>query len=109
MSNKTLSILSYVTIIGWIVAYVKSKDLKPGSTLVNYHLKQGLGLFILALILNIAISIVVYAVPSLYFLGYVGYVVLLLLIFGIINAANQVEKPIPVIGKMFEDKFSFIN
>lgn len=109
MSNKTLSILSYVTIIGWIVAYVKSKDLKPGSTLVNYHLKQGLGLFIFSLVLNIAISIIVYTVPALYFLGYVGYVLLLLLIFGIINAANQVEKPIPVIGKMFEDKFGFIN
>lgn len=109
MNNKTLSILSYITIIGWIVAFVKSKDLTPKSDLVSYHLKQGFGIFLVSLAINIALSIVVSIVPALYFLSYVGYVILILWIFGIINAANEQKKPIPVIGKIFEDKFSFIN
>ncbi|AWK06170.1 import component protein [Flavobacterium crocinum] len=109
MNNKTLSILSYITIIGWIVAFVKSKDLTPKSDLVSYHLKQGFGIFLVSLVINIALSIVVSIVPALYFLSYVGYVILILWIFGIINAANEQKKPIPVIGKIFEDKFSFIN
>ncbi|WP_289659926.1 DUF4870 domain-containing protein [Flavobacterium panacagri] len=109
MNNKTLSILSYITIIGWIVAFVKSKDLTPKSDLVNYHLKQGFGIFLVSLAINIALSIVVSIVPALYFLSYVGYVILILWIFGIINAANEQKKPIPVIGKIFEDKFGFIN
>ena len=109
MNNKTHSNLSYITIIGWIVAFVKSKDLTPKSDLVSYHLKQGFGIFLVSLAINIALSIVVSIVPALYFLSYVGYVILILWIFGIINAANEQKKPIPVIGKIFEDKFSFIN
>ncbi|MBE8728311.1 DUF4870 domain-containing protein [Flavobacterium hungaricum] len=109
MNNKTLSILSYITIIGWVIAFVKSKDLTPKSDLVNYHLKQGFGIFIVSLILNIALSVVVAAVPSLYFLSYIGYILFILWIFGIINAANEQKKPIPVIGKIFENQFGFIN
>ncbi|MFC0779678.1 DUF4870 domain-containing protein [Flavobacterium sp. HJSW_4] len=109
MNNKTLSILSYVTIIGWIIAFVKSKDLTPKSDLVTYHLKQGFGIFLVSLAVNIALSIVVTIVPTLYFLGYVGYVILILWIFGIINAANEQKKPIPLVGQIFEDKFSFID
>lgn len=109
MNNKTLSILSYVTIIGWIIAFVKSKDLSPKSDLVTYHLKQGFGIFLLTFAINIILSVVLAIVPSLYFLSYIGYALLILWIFGIINAANEQKKPIPVVGKMFEDKFSFVN
>ncbi|MBZ4037603.1 DUF4870 domain-containing protein [Flavobacterium sp. 17A] len=109
MNKKTLSILSYVTIIGWIIAFVKSKDLTPKSDLVNYHLKQGFGIFLVSLAVNIILSIVVSIVPALYFLSYVGYVILILWIFGIINAANEQKKPIPLVGTIFEDKFSFID
>ncbi|OIV40101.1 DUF4870 domain-containing protein [Flavobacterium johnsoniae] len=109
MNNKTLSILSYVTIIGWIIAFVKSKDVSPKSDLVTYHLKQGFGIFLFSLVVNILLSVIVTIVPSLYFLSYIGYVIFILWIFGIINAANEQKKPIPVIGQMFEDKFSFVN
>jgi len=109
MNNKTLSILSYVTIIGWIIAFVKSKDSSPKSDLVTYHLKQGFGIFLFSLVVNILLSVIVTIVPSLYFLSYIGYVIFILWIFGIINAANEQKKPIPVIGQMFEDKFSFVN
>lgn len=109
MNNKTLSILSYITIIGWIIAFVKSKDLSPKSDLVTYHLKQGFGIFLLTFAINIILSVVLAIVPSLYFLSYIGYALLILWIFGIINAANEQKKPIPVVGKMFEDKFSFVN
>lgn len=109
MNNKTLSILSYITIIGWIIAFVKSKDLSPKSDLVTYHLRQGFGIFLLTFAVNIILSVVLAIVPSLYFLSYIGYALLILWIFGIINAANEQKKPIPVVGKMFEDKFSFLN
>lgn len=109
MNNKTLSILSYVTIIGWIIAFVKSKDSSPKSDLVTYHLKQGFGIFLFSLVVNILLSVIITIVPSLYFLSYIGFVIFILWIFGIINAANEQKKPIPVIGQMFEDKFSFVN
>ena len=109
MDKKTLSILSYITIIGWIIAYVKSKDLTPKSDLVTYHLKQGFGIFLVSFAVNIVLSVFVFSITSLYFLNYIGYAIFILWIFGIINAANEQKKPIPVIGKIFEDKFGFIN
>ena len=46
MTNKTLSIVSYITIIGWLIAYFSYKDKSETekSTVVNYHLKQSLGI-----------------------------------------------------------------
>lgn len=106
MDKKTLSIISYVTIIGWLIAYFSSKDKR--ESLVSYHLKQGLGIFIVAVIFNIAFTIIASIVPSLAFLGLVGYAFLIFMVFGIINAMNEKETPIPVIGKMFENKFAFL-
>ena len=109
MSNKTLAIISYITIIGWAIAYFQFKDQKDKSPLVTYHLKQALGLAIISILLSVALTIVVNVVPSLYFLGYVQYAILILWILGIINAANEVLKPVPLIGGMFQGKFGFID
>lgn len=103
MNNKTISIVSYITIIGWLVAYLIGKD--NLDALSRYHLRQSLGLAIVGFILNI-ISI------SILFLGMVvniiGILLLILTVIGIINAANGEMKPLPVIGKWLEDKFDFI-
>ena len=109
MTNKTLAILSYVTIIGWLVSFFQTKDQAAKSPLVKYHLKQGLGLFIVAIIFNVALTVVASVIPALSFLGLVGLAFWVFLIFGIINANNEQLKPVPLIGKMFEDKFAFLN
>ncbi len=107
MNSKTLSILSYVTLIGWLIAYFSGKE--KSDSLLRYHLKQSLGLAIVSIVLNIVLNIIARVVPALSFLGLAGYVILIFWVLGIINAANQAEKPVPVIGKVFEDKFAFIN
>ncbi|WP_316843754.1 DUF4870 domain-containing protein [Pedobacter psychrodurus] len=106
MDNKTLSIISYITIIGWLVAYFSGKD--KADALLKYHLRQSLGLAIVSIVFNIAFTIIASIVPSLSFLGLVGYAFIILWILGIINAANGALKPVPLIGKMFEDKSSFV-
>ncbi len=106
MTPKVQSILSYIGIL-WLAAYFGGKQER--NDLSRYHLKQGLGLWIITVIFNIAIYIVVMIVPSLaVILSALSLIFLILMIFGIINAANEVRKPLPVIGKMFEDKFDFI-
>ena len=106
MTPKVQSILSYIGIL-WLAAYFGGKQER--NDLSRYHLKQGLGLWIITVIFNIAIYIVVMIVPSLaVILSAISLIFLILMIFGIINAANEVRKPLPVIGKMFEDKFDFI-
>ena len=107
MTPKVQSILSYIGIL-WLVAYFGGKQER--NDLSRYHLKQGLGLWIIAVIFNIAIYIVVIIIPSLaVILSTFSIIFLILMIFGIINAANVVKKPLPLIGKIFEEKFDFIN
>lgn len=106
MNNKTLSIVSYITIIGWLVAYFTGKE--NANSLLKYHLRQSFGLFLCGIAFNIVVSILTSMMPFLFFVGYVGIVFLGLMIIGIINASNEVEKPLPIIGKLFENKFGFI-
>lgn len=105
MDNKTLSIVSYITIIGWIIAFAIGKD--KADDLLKFHLKQALGLVIFSFIWGILLNIIMYAV-NIPFIGILGFASLILMIIGIINAANGVKKSLPIIGSMFEDKFAFI-
>jgi uncharacterized membrane protein len=107
MSNKTLSIVSYITLIGWLFAFISGRE--KADFLLKYHLKQSLGLAIVSIILNVLLTIIAFTVPALSFLGIVGWVIVIFWVIGIINAANGAEKPIPVIGKMFENKFAFLD
>ncbi len=105
MSNKTLSIVSYITLFGWLISFVGGKE--KADRLLKYHLKQSLGLIIFSILLSIILNVLM-MITKIGILGIFGFIPLVLMIIGIINAANNVEKPLPLIGKMFEDKFSFI-
>ncbi|MDR2234426.1 MAG: hypothetical protein LBE56_15040 [Tannerella sp.] len=106
MDNKTLSIVSYITLIGWLIAFFAGKE--KSNDLLKYHLRQSLGLTIISLIFSIVLSIIIMILPVLAMLSFVNIVFFVLLVIGIINAANEAKKPLPVIGKLFEDKFGFI-
>ncbi len=108
MKNKTMAIVAYITLIGWIISYLEFKKSPEKSSLVNYHLGQSLGVIITSFVLSIASTIILAIIPS---LGFIFYFILLipfvLLLLGIVAANNELEKPVPVIGKIFEGKFNF--
>ena len=106
MNNKTLSIVSYIGIIGWLIAYFMGKE--KADDLLKYHLKQSLGLAIVGILFSVALNVVAMVVPALGILGMLSLVILVLWIIGMINAANAAQKPLPLIGKIFEHKFAFI-
>lgn len=107
MTPKVQSILSYLGIL-WLVAFFAGKNER--NDLSRYHLKQGFGLLIVALVFNIVIGTVLMIVPSLAAIFSAASIAfLILVVLGIITAANEVKKPLPVIGKLFEDKFNFID
>jgi uncharacterized membrane protein len=110
MKNKTLAIVAYITLIGWVIAYLQYKSQAEKSPLVRYHLTQALGIFIFAIALSIVTTIIASIIPSLgSILSIAGLLPLILLIFGIISASNEVQNPVPAVGKLFENKFSFLN
>lgn len=108
MDNKTLSIVSYITVIGWIVAFFVGKE--KADNLLKYHLKQALGVVVLSFVLGIAVQVVARILPALamlissvLYLISIGYMVI-----GILNAAGEKQKPLPIIGQWSDKTFSFI-
>lgn len=104
--DKTVAILAYITLIGFIIAIVLHGNNK--TKLGSYHLRQGLMLLITA----VALWLVMFILMFIPFLGFlmvlvspiVWLAILGLMILGIINASSGQEKPLPVLGG-FADKF----
>jgi uncharacterized membrane protein len=107
IDGKTIAIISYLTWIGWIIAFVLYSSNK--SQLAAYHLRQSLALMILGIIVYI-LQIMLIFIPflgwAIAFLLWIGLVVLW--VFGLIAAVNGEEKPMPVIGAMAQDMFKGI-
>jgi len=89
--NKALAAIGYLGIL-FLVPMLAA----PKSPFAQFHAKQGMVLFIAAIIMS-----VILAIPFVgWVVGGVGEVlILILMIMGILNAVNGQEKPLPVIGK----------
>lgn len=109
MNNKTLAIVSYITIIGWLIAYFPYKNQREKDLFVAYHLEQSLGIFVFGIIVSIIAGVLMAVIPSLSIVfSLISLIPLILLVLGIINASNLVMKPVPIIGSLFEKKFGFL-
>jgi uncharacterized membrane protein len=99
--DKTAAILSYLTIIGFIVGLVIHNGNK--TRLGAFHLRQSLGLFITSLVL-IPLSFGLAFIPVLGWLTELAlwFGLFALWIIGLISAANGQQKPVPVIGEKFQ-------
>ena len=89
--NKALAAIGYLGIL-FLVPMLAA----PKSPYAQFHAKQGMVLFITALIMSVvmAIPILGWAIG-----GLGGIFVIVLMIMGILNAVNGQEKPLPVIGQ----------
>ncbi len=78
------------------------------ETFVRYHVRQGAGLLITALVLQGALSIISYWISgaSIPLVFVVRVLLLALLIIGVGNAANGRMNPLPVVGKYAEKAFN---
>ena len=107
MSNKIASIISYITIIGWLIAYFGTQN-QSRNELLKLHLKQSLGLVILGIVFGISVNIISLIVPFLSFLSFLNLAFLAFMVIGILNANSEKMEKLPVIGNLFEGKFDFI-
>lgn len=100
MDGKTIAIISYLTIIGWIIAYVMHSNNK--SPLGTFHLRQSLFLMLTGFATAFA-QILLLFIPFLgWLISILLYFVLLglfiLWIIGLIAAINGEEKKVPLLG-----------
>jgi uncharacterized membrane protein len=104
-NGKTVAIVSYITLIGWIVALIIHSSNK--TSLGAYHLRQTLGLMILIVIISI-FKYLTFMMPLAGWAVSLGLNlgILVLWIFGLVNAASGQEKPIPLVGTLFQKWFA---
>lgn len=110
MDQKTISWVSYITIVGWIIAIVSYNGSIDKSALARFHLRQSLGLFL---------TFVAIYVSTLFFAIFIGFFatvlsllnlgVLVLWVIGLISAVNGEEKPVPLLGEFYQKTITFIN
>lgn len=100
--GKTTAIISYLWIIGWIIAFIMNNDKK--NSFASFHIRQSLGLVILLTIINI--------LDWQMGLGMISWIldigVFVLWILGFIGAIQGEEKKIPLLGDQFQEWFKGI-
>lgn len=107
-NGKTTAIVSYITLIGWLIAYFGMHQSKKTS-LGSFHLRQSLLLIICVIIFQIIAYAITMAVPMIglvFSLASLGFLVLWVM--GLIAAINGEEKPMPLIGAKAQEIFKSI-
>ena len=113
-NGKTASIISYFTIIGWLIAYFGMHQ-NNKTSLGSYQLRQTLLLHLVYMIVRYGLSFILVTVWlstgvfSLYYLlRLIELVFFVLWIIGLIGAINGEKKPIPILGDYAQSMFSSI-
>lgn len=96
-SGKTMGILSYVTIIGLIVAIIMNNDKK--NPFASFHIRQSLGIGITGLALAF-INILPIVGWIIYFVGL--FIILCMWIMGLLSAVNGKKTPVFLLGEKYQ-------
>lgn len=110
MNHKSTAWVAYLTLVGWLIAFLQYRNSEEKSPLVRFHLRQMFGLMV-GYILIWMLSQVLYMgiFPGIWTLQWVLWVALFIFwLVGIVSALNGEEKPLPLIGNIFQQWFAFI-
>jgi uncharacterized membrane protein len=91
---KLVGVLSYITLIGWIVAIILHNNNR--SEFGAFHLRQSLGLFLSGLILG--------WIPVVGWL--IGILIFAFLIVGLIYAIQEEQRTVPFVGDLYQSLLS---
>lgn len=97
MNKKVTGIVSYITIIGWIIAYLAGD--KEGA---KFHLNQSLVINLASLINAWVLGAILGIIP---FIGpivswIISILILVLWILGLVAAIKEEQKEVPVLGQI---------
>ena len=86
--SKLVAIISYITLIGWVIALVLNSNNK--TELGSFHIRQSLIIMVTGLVLA--------WIPV---IGWVlGIVLFIFWIMGLVSAVNETQKEVPIIGPL---------
>ena len=95
MNKKVTGIVSYITIIGWIIAFLAGD--KEGA---KFHLNQSLVLFLVNLVNSVVVASILGLIPIVGALvnTVISIALLVCWILGLVYAIKEEEKELPFIG-----------
>lgn len=93
MDKKTTGIIGYLTIVGWLIAYLTGD--KEGA---KFHLNQALVLAIAEIVLSVLTRVLKMVPFGGVVAGLCSVALFVFWIMGFISACKDEEKPVPVIG-----------
>ncbi|WP_343560133.1 hypothetical protein [Sphingobacterium sp.] len=101
--GKTVAIISYLTLIGLIVAIIMNN--KEKTTLGQFHIRQSVGITVTGLVLSLLSFI-----PGIggIIMNIVGVILLIALILGLVAAFSGEKKALPFIGEKYQQWFNMI-
>ncbi len=102
-NGKMIGIIAYLTLIGWIIAFVMHSNNK--TELGAFHIRQMLGIVVVGFALYICNIILNIAVGS----GILGWVIQIAMfvfwLLGFMGALQGEQKPVPLLGEQFQEWF----
>ncbi|APY09815.1 hypothetical protein BWZ22_00500 [Seonamhaeicola sp. S2-3] len=100
--GKGLAIVSYLALIGIIIAYFLNND--KNNPFTAFHLRQSIGLWLMFHLLGFVVSgFDNWGVTSGFYLFFC-----VLFIYGLINAIMGKAQTVPILGELFQKWFSNI-
>ena len=100
--GKTTAIISYITWIGTIIAFIMNNDKR--NSFAAFHIRQMIGLSIFSL----ANTFIVARYGGMWASGIIGLGLFVLWIIGFIGATKGEETKVPLVGDLFQDWFKGI-
>ena len=96
---QLISIVSYLSFIGWIVAFIIYQNDKSEQAI--FHLRQSLGILI-----TLMVGVFVFWIPV---IGWLCAIFMFVLwIMGLIYAAQGEQRKVPVLGELYQNLFKGI-
>lgn len=102
MDDKTKSIVAHITLIGWIIALVMNQSDKGENT--SFYIRQTLGIWLVAVAGSVLGMLIANIIGTISFI-----LVLVLWILSLVGSLSGEQKPVPVVGEMFQQWFKGVS
>ncbi len=100
--GKTIAIVSYLTIIGTVIAFIMNQNKQ--NSFASFHIRQSIGIGLLSFVISFITRFTYFNwIDNLMWLGVFAFWVI-----GLIGAAQGEERKIPLLGDQFQEWFKNI-
>jgi hypothetical protein len=101
MNGKNIALLSYIPILGWIIAFILYLENNTKDSIARFHLRQTLGLLITYI--GGSMILAFFKIGLLFFPFQLACAVLWIL--GLLSALKDEEKPVALLGVYYQEWF----